>query len=80
LIGKIGSHTRATKKKEEPNKNIMMIYDRPLSAKVTDKKGGKVAAQNPINDKLGGYDMLANAMAKKRYPSSNGREEAYKWK
>ena len=59
----------------------MMIYDRPLSAKVTDKRTGKMPTHNPISDKLGGHDLLVtNSSTKKRYPSSNHREDPFKWK
>lgn len=54
----------------------MMIYDRPVSAKVADdrKKTGKMPISNALSDKLGGYDMITGGSTKKRYPSTNHRE------
>lgn len=55
----------------------MMIYDRPVSAKVSDdrRRIGKVPVNNAISDKLGNYEMIVtNSTTKKRYPSSNHRE------
>lgn len=83
MIGKINSNLKGGKKKED-QKNLMMIYDRPISAKSTQekRKGSKIVGghQNVFADKLG-HDMLAtNFSSKKRYPSSNAKEDFYKWK
>lgn len=50
MMGKLGSNLR-TNKKHEDNRNLMMIYDRPVSAKTTEdkRKGAKLPmAQNPM--------------------------------
>jgi hypothetical protein len=50
LMGKLGANLR-THKKHEDKKNLMMIYDRPVSAKTTEdkRKGAKLPlTQAPI--------------------------------
>lgn len=51
LMGKIGSNLR-TQKKREDQKNLMMIYDRSISAKVNEdrRKIGKLS--NPTHNPL----------------------------
>lgn len=83
LIGKIGPNMRGAKKKEE-QKNLMMIYDRPISAKSNEdrRKAPKVKAPDHhlITEKLG-YDMLAtNSSAKRRFPSTTTKDDPSKWK
>ena len=79
--GKV-AHSRPTKKKEE-TKNLMMIYDRPISAKGAEdrRKASKYGGHsNAIADKLGGHEMLVTNSSKKRYPSTTIREDPFKWK
>lgn len=72
LANKVGLHPRG--KKKEESRNLMMIYDRPISAKVAEerRKNMKGLAYNPLAEKLG-HDMGPNSSGKKRYPSSNHR-------
>ena len=80
LSGKLTSSIASRRKKDEP-KALMMIYDRPISAKVNDdkKKGVK---PGHLGEKLGhhGNDLMVTNFSKKRYPSSNARDDPYKWK
>jgi hypothetical protein len=79
MIGKINSNL-GTKKRED-QKNLMMIYDRPISAKSNEdkRKAGKVAGyHNVFVDKLGHDMLVTNFSSKKRYPSSNSKDGLYK--
>lgn len=79
MIGKINSNL-GTKKRED-QKNLMMIYDRPISAKSNEdkRKAGKVAGyHNVFADKLGHDMLVTNFSSKKRYPSSNSKDGLYK--
>ncbi len=82
MIGKIGTNMKGAKKKEEI-KNPIMTYDRPTSANMNiDKKKPvtKPPGSNPISDKLG-YDMMVTGSnTKKRYPSTNPKEDSFKFK
>ena len=81
--GKV-THNRPTNKKKEESKNLMMIYDRPFSAKGAEerRKTAKYGAShnNVIAEKLGGQELMVTNSSKKRYPSNNIREDPYKWK
>jgi len=83
MTGKIGTNLRGYKKREEI-KNPMMAYDRPNSAKDKEaekKKIGRLGVPNivPLTDKLGEM-MVTNSTAKKRYPSSNPKDDTFKLK
>jgi len=59
----------------------MMIYDRPISAKVNEDKRRIGKTGNHIADKFGhGNDLMISNFSKKRYPSSNARDDPFKWK
>jgi hypothetical protein len=81
MIGKIGSNIKPTKKKEEVRAPIS-TFDRPTSANIgSDKKKPiKPTASNPISEKLGYDMMITGSNSKKRYPSSNPKEDSFKWK
>lgn len=81
MIGKIGTNIKGIKKKEEI-KNPLMTYDRPTSANIGSdkKKGTKVVTNNPLTEKLGYDMMITGSNSKKRYPSSNPKEDSFKWK
>lgn len=83
MIGKINSNLKGAKKKED-QKNLMMIYDRPISAKSNEdkRKGGKLPGNYPnvFGDKLGHEMLVTNFASKKRYPSTNPKDDLYKWK
>lgn len=61
----------------------MMIYDRPISAKSTEekRKSNKIGpAHHILSEKLG-YEVGANSSsAKKRYPSTNPKDDLFRWK
>lgn len=59
-----------------------MTYDRPTSANINNdkKKGTKMVGGNPLNEKLGYDMMIMGSTAKKRYPSTNPKEDSFKWK
>lgn len=62
-----------------------MTYDRPTSANInSDKKKPptttKPPPSNPLAEKLGYDMMITGSSSKKRYPSSNPKEDSFKWK
>lgn len=58
-----------------------MNYDRPTSANINaDKKKGTKIVSNPINEKIGYDMMITGTTTKKRYPSTNPKEDSFKWK
>ena len=70
-------------KKKEEIKNPLMTYDRPTSANIgSDKKKAPKppVATNPLTEKLGYDMMITGSNSKKRYPSSNPKEDSFKWK
>ena len=90
-IGKIGSNPKAIKKREEI-RNPVMAYERPTSANISNGGSDKkrvikpTTTTNPLSEKLG-YEMMVTgsgpatgSSAKKRYPSSNPKEDSFKWK
>lgn len=83
MIGKIGTNMKGGIKKKEEIKNPLMTYDRPTSANIgSDKKktSKPPVTTNPLTEKLG-YDMMVTGSnTKKRYPSSNPKEDSFKWK
>lgn len=87
MIGKIGTNVRPKKKEEVRN---MLPNERPTSANPnpntfntpSDKKKPLRSGTNPLSEKLG-YDMMitgSSSSSKKRYPSSNPKEDSFKWK
>jgi len=79
MASKIGGG-RGIKKKEEI-RNPMIVLDRPISAnQISEKKRGRPPAMAMLADKLGGEMMVTGSMAKKRYPSSNPKDDSFKWK
>jgi hypothetical protein len=87
MIGKIGSNTKpALNKKKEEVRAPISTFDRPTSANIAaDRKkpssSKPTSGNNIINEKLG-YDMMitGSSNSKKRYPSSNPKEDSFKWK
>jgi hypothetical protein len=79
MASKIGV-ARVTKKREEI-RNPVVALDRPISAnQMSDKKRGRPPpAMMMMADKLGGEMMVTNS-TKKRYPSSNPKDDSFKWK
>jgi hypothetical protein len=76
----MGSHIGGRRKRDEP-RNLMMIYDRPISAKVNEEKRKIGKPGSHIADKFGqSNDMMIGNFSKKRYPSSNARDDPFKWK
>lgn len=51
-----------------------MIYDRPISAKINEEK--KRTTKNITHNN----DLMVSNFSKKRYPSSNNRDDPYRWK
>jgi hypothetical protein len=79
MVSKIGA-SRGMKKREEI-RNPIVALDRPISAnQVSDKKRGRPPAMGILSDKLGGEMMVTGSTAKKRYPSSNPKDDSFKWK
>jgi hypothetical protein len=58
-------------------------FDRPTSANIaSDKKkpSKPTSGNNILSDKLGYDMMITGSNSKKRYPSSNPKEDSFKWK
>ncbi len=60
-----------------------MTYDRPTSANMNldrKKQPTKPTTNNPISEKLGYDMMITGSNTKKRYPSTNPKEDSFKFK
>lgn len=80
VIGKIGLNNKISKKKEEI-KNPMMAYERPQSANIAAdrrrlKNGLLPTAVLGSREEM----MVTGLSSKKRYPSTNPKDDPYKWK
>lgn len=78
IVGKIGVTTPSTIKnikKEEVSRKGVLANDRPQSANIVgDRKKGKNVYPYP------GEELMINNIGKKRYPSSNARDEVIRLK
>lgn len=75
LTNKIGSNNKLMKKKEEI-KNPIVAYERPQSANIAaERRKVRNVGPNYFEKK---EEMMVTG--KKRYPSTNPRDDLYKWK
>jgi protein-tyrosine phosphatase len=74
---------REKKNGSQEIRNPVMTYDRPTSANINQDRRRPTkppAPNNPLAEKLPYDMMITGSNSKKRYPSSNPKEDSFKWK